>query len=67
MRIMAEISNDKALGQLFDSSGDVYVLLASKIFNKRSETVTAQERNQAKTICLGKCNRGPVDTLWMVT
>lgn len=54
MRIMAHISGDSSLCQLFQSSRDVYVMLASKIFSKDYSAVSPQERNQAKVICLGK-------------
>lgn len=53
MRIMAQVSGDVALRQLFTSSGDVYVLLASSIFSKDCSLINPQERNQAKVICLG--------------
>lgn len=55
MRIMAQTSGDAVLGQLFNSSGDVYVQLASKIFNTECENVSSQQRTQAKVICLGTC------------
>lgn len=50
---MAHISGDLSLCELFNSSGDVYVLLASRIFNKPLEGISKVEREQAKVICLG--------------
>lgn len=51
---MAHVSGDAELRGLFRHSGDVYVLLASRIFDKGTEAVTKTEREQAKVICLGK-------------
>jgi len=33
--------------------GDIYSLLAGKIFNKSSDAVLSNERDKAKVICLG--------------
>ena len=54
MRIMAHVSRDPHLCHLFRTSGDIYNLLASKIFGKPVDIVNKNERDQAKVICLGK-------------
>ena len=53
MRVMAQISGDIHLANLFNLSGDVYIELASKIFNKTGSEISKQQREQAKVICLG--------------
>jgi hypothetical protein len=55
MRVLAHVSQDKELCSLFrDREGDVYKLLAFKIFQKDSvDDVTDGERSRAKVICLG--------------
>ena len=53
MRVMAMVTGDTQLRALFQSSGDVYILLASAIFGKPIDLIFKQERDQAKTICLG--------------
>ena len=55
MRVLAHVSGDQAMLRLFHQSGDIYILLAGLIFEKSEHTVTATERVQAKTICLGPC------------
>lgn len=57
MRIMAHVSGDEELRGLFQHSGDVYVLLASRIFDKSIDAVSKVEREQAKVICLGMPGR----------
>ena len=50
---MAHISGDAELRELFHIQGDVYILLASRIFEKHQHEISKQEREQAKVICLG--------------
>jgi DNA polymerase I-like protein with 3'-5' exonuclease and polymerase domains len=50
---MAHISGDAELRDLFYTQGDVYILLASRIFEKHQSDISKQEREQAKVICLG--------------
>jgi DNA polymerase I-like protein with 3'-5' exonuclease and polymerase domains len=59
MRIMAHVSGDSELRGLFLHSGDVYVLLASRIFDKSVDMVSKVEREQAKVICLGETSTRP--------
>lgn len=54
MRILAHVSGDKDMCDLFhQEQGDIYRLLASKIFQKPVEDVQDDERTRAKVICLG--------------
>lgn len=53
MRILAHVSNDQAMCQLFQHDGDVYRILAAKIMSKPAAMIDDDERNRAKVICLG--------------
>lgn len=53
MRIMAHLCGDQNMRRIFLQHGDIYLMLASLIFDKSQENVTKIEREQAKTICLG--------------
>eukprot|EP01033_Poteriospumella_lacustris_P014690 gene14690-10503_t len=55
MRVLAHVTGDMDMCRLFrDRGGDIYKLLASKIFRKATlDAVTDAERTQAKVICLG--------------
>jgi DNA polymerase I len=54
MRVLAHVSGDGALCELFRSrGGDVYRQLASRIFRKPVDTIEPDERNRAKVIALG--------------
>lgn len=53
MRILAHVSADSAMCELFRGEGDIYRLLASKILKKSPDFVTDEERTRAKVICLG--------------
>jgi DNA polymerase-1 len=66
MRIMAHLSADPKLMSLFheevrDGKGDIYLKMAAQIFGKEANLVTIDERDRAKTVCLGdnftpRCN-----------
>eukprot|EP01035_Chromulina_nebulosa_P017011 gene17011-22515_t len=53
MRILAYLSNDQQMKSLFTENNDIYLQLASRIFNKSIELIDSAERTRAKTICLG--------------
>lgn len=53
MRILAHVSGDSSLSELFRTEGDIYRLLAAKIFKKSPGEVSDDERTRAKVICLG--------------
>jgi DNA polymerase-1 len=53
LRIMADISNDKALSQDFINKLDIHSATASRILNKDIEEVTKKERSLGKTINFG--------------
>eukprot|EP00808_Paulinella_micropora_P004705 g65508.t1 len=53
MRVLAHVSGCRALLQLFAQSKDVYVCMASIIFNVPVSEVSAQKRSFAKTVSLG--------------
>jgi DNA polymerase-1 len=53
MRLLAHLSGDANLCDLFHQSGDIYYLLAGKLFSKPISDITDDERHQAKIICLG--------------
>eukprot|EP01039_Chlorochromonas_danica_P001512 gene1512-1647_t len=53
MRVLAHLCQDANLCGLFRREGDIYSLLAGRIFSKASDAVTTDERNKAKVICLG--------------
>lgn len=53
MRLLAHLTRDPALLELFHASGDVYKNMAGVIFHKEPAQVDSKERDKAKTICLG--------------
>ncbi len=54
MRLLAHLSGDAALLQLFRLQGDIYSQLAMQLFKKREiSEVDAEDRKRAKVICLG--------------
>lgn len=53
VRLLAHLTNDPALLELFRSAGDVYKNMAGVIFHKEPSQVESKERDKAKTICLG--------------
>jgi len=52
IRVMAHMSGDRGLRDIFAIESDVYVNLAAKVFKKESSSITAAERNKAKTVSL---------------
>lgn len=54
MRVLAHLSGDSNLCDLFYQSGDIYYLLAGKLFSKPISEITDDERHQSKVICLGR-------------
>ena len=53
VRILAHVTQDEALIEVFAKGGDVYINLASEIFNRPGVNISPEERNRAKVICLG--------------
>jgi len=53
MRVMAMMSGDKNLLEIFRKDKDIYVETASKIFKKSPKDITKEERNKIKTLVLG--------------
>lgn len=53
LRILAQVSGDKAFIQAFNEGVDLHSLTASKVFDKPLEEVTPQERSIAKTVNFG--------------
>lgn len=53
MRILAHLSQDKNLIEAFNNSIDIHTYTASKIYNKKIEEVSSEERRKAKTINFG--------------
>ena len=53
LRILAEVSKEPKVIELFNSGGDLHKLTASLIFNKQIDQVSKEERNIAKTINFG--------------
>lgn len=54
VRILAHVCHDPTMIELFQDEKDIYRQLAGKILNQPSlELVPDNERNKAKTICLG--------------
>lgn len=54
MRILAHLCGDPSMIELFTRDLDIYTQLASKILGKNIASVTPEERNKAKVICLGE-------------
>jgi len=55
MVIVAEISGDKILIQVFQTGGDAHYTTASILLDKQIEAVTKAERQQAKPVNFGFC------------
>jgi DNA polymerase-1 len=53
LRVLADVSLDPLLCEVFREGEDVHRLTASKVFKKRREEVTPQERRLAKTLNFG--------------
>jgi DNA polymerase-1 len=53
VRVLAHVTGDSGLLNVFRAAGDVYLNMASCIFGRSIETITPAERSVAKTICLG--------------
>lgn len=53
LRIMAHLSQDHNLIEAFMQGNDIHTATAAKIFNKRLEEVTSDERRKAKTANFG--------------
>lgn len=53
MRVLTHLTQDPALCNLFRREGDIYSLLAARIFSKPIEQVQSDERDKAKVITLG--------------
>jgi DNA polymerase-1 len=59
MRILAHICQDEAMINIFRNAKDIYLILASMLFDKSVNNIKSIERDRAKVICLGKltnCN-----------
>lgn len=54
MRVFAHACQDTKLKEVFNSQGDIYIILASYLFKKSVELVSDDERDKAKTVCLGQ-------------
>jgi DNA polymerase-1 len=53
VRVLAHCCQDPLMLELFQQDKDIYRQLAGKIANIPTEEVCDQERNKAKTVCLG--------------
>lgn len=53
LRIMAHLSGDKSLIWAFEAGTDIHAVTASKIWNKKVEDVTPEERKKAKQANFG--------------
>jgi DNA polymerase-1 len=53
LRLLAHESKDETLIQAFNENKDIHAITASKIFNKRVDDITKQERRVAKTLNFG--------------
>jgi DNA polymerase-1 len=60
LRILAELSRDRAFCKAFNSGGDLHSITASQMFNIPLESVAKTQRSQAKAINFGLAyGRGP--------
>ncbi len=50
LRLIAEISGDEAMLESFQAGHDIHTATAAKVFGKKLEEVTADERRNAKTV-----------------
>ncbi|WP_341667183.1 DNA polymerase I [Alcaligenes sp. SDU_A2] len=53
LRVMAHVSGDKNLQQVFEQGGDVHRATAAEIFGVQAEQVTSDQRRAAKAINFG--------------
>lgn len=53
LRILAHLSGDTALGEAFRQGGDIHTLTASRIFSLPMESVSKEQRTQAKALNFG--------------
>jgi DNA polymerase I len=53
LRMMAEISQDKDLIEIFKNGADIHRATAAKIFNVAEDLVTKEQRSIAKTVVFG--------------
>lgn len=53
LRVMAHMSNDPALTEIFNSGQDIHSITAGWIFSKKPEDITKDERRVAKTVNFG--------------
>jgi len=53
LRMLAHLSQEKAMMQAFEEKQDVHRTVAAEVFGVKPEEVTRQQRNQAKTVNFG--------------
>ena len=53
LRIMAELSQDKAMMEAFNSGTDIHRVTASKVYKVEADDVTREMRDKAKTVNFG--------------
>jgi DNA polymerase-1 len=53
LRILAELSGDEALTEVFRTGGDVHAATASFLFDKETQDITSNERRIAKMVNFG--------------
>ena len=53
LRVLAHLSEDKALTKAFEDGEDIYKTTASRVFNVDKESVTSLQRSRAKAINFG--------------
>ena len=53
LRIMAELSQDKAMMEAFETGTDIHRLTASKVYKVEPDDVTREMRDKAKTVNFG--------------
>jgi len=49
-RVMADVSGDKALREIFNNRQDIHRATASKIFDKPEDLISSEERGRGKTL-----------------
>ena len=53
LRVMAHLSGDKALKEIFDKGEDIHTRTAAEILNKKPSEITKDDRRVAKTVNFG--------------
>ena len=53
LRILAHISNDEKLIEVFNNNGDIHRSVAADMYNKKEEDITKMERKTAKAVIFG--------------